>query len=218
VHVPNGIDPVEWEEQTPVDLPQAHAHAIRVARQRGRLLVAYAGAHGIANALGTLLDAAALSRDDSVTWLLIGAGPEKAALQQRVTAERLDNVVMLDAVPKAVIPSLLRAMDVLYIGLQSQPLFRFGISPNKLMDYIMAARPVVCAIAAGNDPVGDSGCGVTVPPDSAQAVVGAIRRLASLSSDERLAMGLRGRDFVLAHHTYPVLARRFIEAIQSHGH
>lgn len=84
------------------------------------------------------------------------------------------------------------------------------------MDYMMAGRPVVCAVEAGNDPVGEAGCGVTVPPGNPQAIADAVRRLASMPGSERDAMGERGRAYVLARHTYLVLAHRFIEAIQLH--
>jgi glycosyltransferase involved in cell wall biosynthesis len=180
------------------------------------VLVAYAGAHGVANDLATLIDAAALMRDQPVTWLLVGSGPEKASLTRRAVERHLDNVVWLDPVPKVAIPTLLRAMDLLYLGLQREPLFRFGISPNKLMDYMMAGRPVVCAIAAGNDPVGEAGCGITVAPGDAAAVAQAAGHLARLTPEERSSMGRRGQEYVQSHHTYPVLARRFIEAIPSH--
>lgn len=213
VHVPNGIDPAEWDHGASAALPPTHAAAIAAARGKGQLLVAYAGAHGVANALGTMLDAAALLRDEPVTWLLIGGGPEKAALAQRVHSEHLVNVVMLDPVDKVAIPTLLRAMDVLYIGLQSEPLFRFGISPNKLMDYMMAARPVICAIAAGNDPVSEAGCGETIAPQDPGALAAAVRRMSALPPGARERMGQAGRAQVESHHVYAVLARRFLDAV-----
>jgi glycosyltransferase involved in cell wall biosynthesis len=212
--VPNGIDPAEWADDSPQGLPAVHAAAIQTARAKGHLLVAYAGAHGVANALGSVLDTAALLRDQPVTWLLVGSGTEKAALQRRVANERLTNVAMLDPVSKAAIPMLLRAMDVLYIGLQSQPLFRFGISPNKLMDYMMAARPVICAIAGGNDPVGDAACGLTITPQDSAALVAAIRQMRELAPEERDRMGQSGRAYVERHHLYAVLAQRFLDAIR----
>jgi len=216
LYVPNGVDPAEWTHEAPVALPPEHASAIASARASGRMLVAYAGAHGIANDLNTLIEAAALLRDQPVTWLLVGNGPEKARLARLAADRSLDHVALLDPVPKAAIPTLLRAMDVLYLGLQREPLFRFGISPNKLMDYMMAARPVVCAIEAGNDPVGEARCGITVPPGDAMAVARAVEQLARLTPEDRGSMGRRGQDYVLSHHTYPVLARRFVEAIESH--
>jgi len=213
VHVPNGIDPAEWAGEAAAPVPPAHAASIARARDRGDLLVAYAGAHGVANALDSMLDAAALMRGDRVSWFLIGDGPEKAALQRRVTDQALAKVELLGPVPKAAIPDLLRRMDVLYIGLRPEPLFRFGISPNKLMDYMMAGRPIVCAIAAGNDLVAEAGCGLTVAPQNAAAVADALHKLAALAPGERHALGESGRAYVLKHHTYPVLAQRFLQAL-----
>lgn len=215
VHVPNGIDPTEWGDEDAVPLPPTHHTAIQTARKQGHLLVAYAGAHGIANALDSMLDAAALVRNEPITWLLVGSGPEKQRLQQRVKTENLDSVTLLDPVPKAAIPTLLRSMDVLYIGLQSEPLFRFGISPNKLMDYMMAERPILSAIAAGNDPVSDAGCGITILPENPQALVDAVRHLGRLSIDQRECMGRSGRAFVEKNHLYSVLAQHFIDAIEN---
>ena len=213
VHVPNGIDPDEWSDVAVTHLPAAHAAAIASAREQGRAIVAYAGAHGLANALHSMLDAAALSRAEPITWMLVGSGTEKAALLRRVRVERLSNVVMLDPVPKAAIPALLRSMDVLYIGLQSEPLFRFGISPNKLMDYMMAGRPIVSAIAAGNDPVGDAGCGETIAPQDPAALAAAVQRLCAMPSDQREILGRAGKAFVERHHLYAGLAQRFLGAI-----
>jgi glycosyltransferase involved in cell wall biosynthesis len=110
------------------------------------------------------------------------------------------------------VPALLASFDIAYIGWQRTPIYRFGIAPNKLMDYMMAGCAVLHSVEAGNDPVAEAGCGVTVAPESADAVVQGLRALAARTQEERRAMGRRGRDFVLAHHTYPVLARRFLDA------
>lgn len=114
---------------------------------------------------------------------------------------------------KAAIPSLLASMDVCYIGLQKQSLFRFGVSPNKLMDYMIAGKPIIHAIEAGNDLVAESGCGISVPPEDPDAIANAIKRLMSMSPAEREEMGRRGREYVIANHDYNILAKKFLEAI-----
>jgi glycosyltransferase involved in cell wall biosynthesis len=80
---------------------------------------------------------------------------------------------------------------------------------------MMAGCAVLHSVEAGNDPVADSGCGLTVAPESPTEVADGLRRLAALGADQRHAMGAKGRDYVMAHHAYPVLARRFLEALQA---
>ncbi|WP_140632963.1 glycosyltransferase family 4 protein [Methylibium rhizosphaerae] len=209
--VPNGITLDEWQGE-PQPLRSDVEAALRVARDAGRKVVGYAGSHGLPNALDTLLDAAALLRDAPLQIVMVGDGHEKQRLAQRVQREGLANVTMLTPIPKAQIPSFLAAIDMAYIGWQRVPIYRFGIAPNKLMDYMMASVPVLHSVEAGNDPVAEAGCGVTVAPESPQAVAEGLRRLAAMSDGQRREMGQRGRAFVLAHHTYPVLAQRFLQA------
>lgn len=209
--VPNGISLDEWQGESQ-SLRADVAAALQAARAAGRTVVGYAGSHGLPNALDTLLDAAALLRGEPLQIVMVGDGHEKERLAQRVQQERLTNVTMLPPIPKAQIPSFLSAIDLAYIGWQRVPIYRFGIAPNKLMDYMMAGCAVLHSVEAGNDPVAEAGCGVTVAPESPQAVADGLCGLAALSADDRRAMGERGRAFVLAHHTYPVLARRFLQA------
>jgi glycosyltransferase involved in cell wall biosynthesis len=208
--VPNGISLDEWQRD-PAPLRDDVAQALRAAA--GKTLVGYAGSMGRPNALDTLLDAASLLRDEPFAFVLVGDGHERARLAQRIADEGLHKVTLLPPIPKAQIPSLLAAVDIAYIGWQQQPIYRFGIAPNKLMDYMMAGCAVLHSVEAGNDPVTEAGCGLTVPPESPAAVADGLHRLAALSDDQRRAMGERGRAFVQAHHTYPVLARCFLDAL-----
>ena len=209
--VPNGTDAAEWR-LAPQPLPAATAAMLAAIRARGEFVVGFAGSHGLANALDTLLSAASLLHDVRVAIVLVGSGPEKERLQARAQSEGLRNVHFLDAVAKQQVPTLLRAFDVAYIGLQRQPLFRFGISPNKLIDYMMAGRPVLQAIEAGNDPVGEARCGLTVAAENPHAVADAIRTLLAMTPATRDAMGRNGTRFVLENLTYDVLGERFTKA------
>ncbi|TMH36433.1 MAG: glycosyltransferase family 4 protein [Betaproteobacteria bacterium] len=209
--VPNGIALDEWQGQTASLSIEIAAH-IDEQRAAGRTVVGYAGSHGLPNALDVLLDAAHALRDEPFAFVLVGDGLQKQRLAQRVAREGLDKVAMFAPVAKAQIPTLLASLDIAYIGWQRTPIYRFGIAPNKLMDYMMAGCAVLHSVDAGNDPVAEARCGVTVAPESADAVAQGLRQLAALSAGERRAMGERGRAFVLAHHTYPVLARRFLDA------
>lgn len=206
--VPNGISLDDWERP-----PEPLRDDVRQALAGEGVCVGYAGSMGLPNALDTLLDAAGQLRGEPLRFVLVGSGHEQARLAARAQAEGLTNVRFLLPIPKAQIPSFLAAVDIAYIGWQRVPIYRFGIAPNKLMDYMMAGCAVLHSVEAGNDPVSEAGCGLTVAPQDAAAVADGLRRLAALSRDERRAMGERGRDFVRAHHAYPVLAQRFLEAL-----
>jgi glycosyltransferase involved in cell wall biosynthesis len=210
--VPNGISLDDWQD-APQPLRDDLARALAQARDTGGMVVGYAGSMGLPNALDALLDAATLLRGLALQFILVGDGHEKARLAQRIADEQLHNVTLLPPIPKAQIPSFLGAIDIAYIGWQRVPIYRFGIAPNKLMDYMMAGVPVLHSVDAGNDPVAEAGCGLTVAPEAPEAVALGLRQLAALSADERRAMGRRGREFVRAHHSYAVLARRFIDAL-----
>lgn len=209
--VPNGIDPGEWLTDSP-DLPDEVRNTLGALRAQDTAIVGYAGTHGVSNALDNMLDAAKLMRGEKVAFVLVGGGPSKASLQERASREKLDNIIFLDPVEKSRVPSLLSYFDIAYIGWHRHPLYRFGIAPNKLMDYMMAARPVLHAVEAGNDPVREAGCGMTIEPDNPEAVVEGVRTLLALPAAERRAMGERGKAFVLENLTYPVLGRRFLAA------
>ena len=212
--VPNGITLDEWEGEA-VPLRADVASHLAAQKAAGRKVVGYAGSHGTPNALEVLLQAAAHMQTEPFSFVLVGSGHEKAALQQQAQEWGLQHVAFFDPIPKAHIPAFLAQLDIAYIGWQRVPIYRFGIAPNKLMDYMMARCVVLHSVEAGNDPVAEAGCGMTVPPADPQAVADGLRQLARLDAATRQRMGESGRQFVLDNHTYPVLAQRFLNACRA---
>ena len=87
-------------------------------------------------------------------------------------------------------------------------LYKYGISFNKIYDYLAAARPIVFGCNALNDPVAEAGAGISVPPENARAMADAVKELACLSSGKRFELGLKGRDYVERNHDIKRLARK----------
>ncbi|MCL6264086.1 glycosyltransferase family 4 protein [Craterilacuibacter sp. RT1T] len=209
--VPNGVDVAEWQGAAEA-LPAAHAQAIARLKADKRFLLGYAGGHGLANALDFLLQAAAQLKEERVSVVLVGDGPDKAALMAQAQALGLDNVLFLPSIAKRAVPAFLAEMDALYIGWRKLPIYRFGINPNKLFDYMMAGKPVIHSVDACNDIVQYAACGISVVSEDAGAIAGAIRQMMAETPNARGRMGAAGRQYVLANHDYKVLARRFIDA------
>ena len=168
----------------------------------------YAGAHGDANALENVI-AAARSLEQQQTPVLIrlvGDGPKKKALMQ--CASDLKSVSFEAPVPKSQIPDLMAEADAILLSLRDVPLFRYGVSPNKLYDAYALGRPVVTTVlGAINAEVEENQLGVTAQPGDPKALAAAIQRLINTSRSERQAMAVRAIE--LAHTTY---SRQLINA------
>jgi glycosyltransferase involved in cell wall biosynthesis len=178
------------------------------------LTIMYLGAHGLANALHTILDAAALLRAegyaDKVRFRLVGDGPNKPDLIRQARTAGLGEMVRFEEpVPKRSVNDVIVEADAFILPLHRGGLYRWGMSPNKLFDYMAAARPIVLAVDAPSNPVAEAGAGLSVPAEDATAVAEAIKTLLVLSPEERWEMGLRGRRHVEAHHDLTRLAERF---------
>ena len=214
VIVPNGVVKDDWNCVNILPVSNTDIiSTIQNKRKRGHIIVGYTGAYANANAIEYLLQAAKLLNRGKISFILLGDGQQKQILKNYISENNLKNVFLFDSVLKLEIPNVLRMFDFVYIGWRNIAIYRFGISPNKLMDYMMAGKPVLHSVKAGNDPVMEAGCGITVEPENPQAIADGILKLAALSEEEREAMGKRGRDYILKNQTYDILAKRFLDFV-----
>jgi glycosyltransferase involved in cell wall biosynthesis len=206
-YLPNGIDLTG--SRTPADAPAAVRDAIR----NGAFTVGFVGTLGRANVLETLIDAASLLDPGEVQVVVVGHGPERARLAAR--AAGAGNVTFAGPIPKAEVAAAVRLFDACYVGYRRSPLYRFGVSPNKLYEYMAAGRPVLFAADAANQPVREADCGRTVAPEDPAALAAAIRSLQGCSEDERVRLGANARAYVERHHEYGQLAGELSEILLS---
>lgn len=203
VWIPNGVDLSAF----PVPAHPAEEH--------DPFTLMYFGAHGRPNGLDNIILAMELlqKRKIPVRLRLIGEGGEKNSLKEMVAEKGLNNVVFEDSVPKEKIPQLAREADAFVFNILNLPLYRFGISLNKLFDYFAAAKPIIYGGAAANDPVSEARAGITVPPEDPGAMAGAVEKLLSMSPQERSDMGRNGRRYVEEKHAFGYLAGKLAQAL-----
>jgi glycosyltransferase involved in cell wall biosynthesis len=189
------------------------------------LLAVYAGAHGRANGLDQLLDAAeALRRrgDRRIRLLLVGEGSEKPRLRAEAAARGLSNVSFMDGLPKLRLAALLAGAQVGVQCLAPVPEFAEWTAPNKLMDYLAAGLPVVAnlpgraarLLAAGD---GHGPCGIATPPGDAAGLADALVWMAD-NTALREAMGLAGRAQAQRRWDRRLLSADFVRAVETAAH
>lgn len=173
----------------------------------------YFGAHGGANDLENVVRAMALvgtsSGGEGISLRLIGDGPNKPGLVALSNELGCQNIRFEASVKKGAIPELAAEADAFVFNLVDAQMFRFGISPNKLFEYMAAARPVLFSCDAASNPIDKSKGGVSVPPNNPAALAEAILDLARKTPQERALMGDAGRKFVEENFRISHLAQRY---------
>ncbi len=215
VNIPNGVNPELFSDNS-VELPSELDKMILSFKSNYKVLIGYTGAHGIANALETIIETATLlqeKRNIKFHFLLVGEGSEKRSIQEKSESLGLKNVSFFEPIPKKVIPVFLRSVDINVICARKTSLYKYGTSLNKLWDYMMCAKPIIWAISSANDPIAEANCGITVPPEEPEKLANAILELYNLSEKEKQEMGMRGREYVMKYQSTPVLVNKLLEAI-----
>ena len=192
------------------------------ARQRIRkeleladcFVVVYAGLLGIAQGLGTSLEAAAqiMKLEQAVHFLFIGDGPVRTKLIEQTQALELDNVTFLPAQPRKNIPDYPSAGDAALVPLIRQRLV--GALPSKMFDAMACERPVILAAEGESCQVLDeTNAGIIIPPQDASALVESILHLSS-TPDLCRYYGKNGREAVVKHYSRQAQARILVTLLE----
>jgi glycosyltransferase involved in cell wall biosynthesis len=203
--VPNGADLSMFDPQADgLDFRKEHG-------LEGKFVALYAGAHGMSNDLGVLLEAAVLLRENpQIAVVLLGDGKEKPTLQRRAAEMGLANVFFIPPIPKTEMASALAAADACIAILKPIPLYA-TVYPNKVFDYMAAGKPVILAIGGViREVIEQAGAGIPVPPGNPQAIAEAALTLAQ-ELHVGQEMGIKGRQYLQDHFDRPALAEKMSE-------
>ena len=182
--VPNGVDVAMFDQAIDRDSFRSEHNL------QDKFVLIYAGAHGVSNDLGTILDAAGILKDvPSIRFVLLGDGKEKDALQERARQLSLNNVLFLPPVPKKEIPGALAGADACVAILKPIEAYKTTY-PNKVFDYMAAGKPVLLMIdGVIRDVVEGADAGIFIEPGDAEGLAVAVQEL---EADPALGVRLGG--------------------------
>jgi glycosyltransferase involved in cell wall biosynthesis len=209
--IPMGVDEEALRDAEP--LP---ANYVREHFPPGKFLIAHAGTIGITNALDTFLECAESLQDHPhLHFLVVGEGDLRAEYQRRYAHVR--NLSFAPRVKKSMVQSVLSRCSLLYFSVHPSRVWNYGQSLNKVIDYMLAGKPVVASYTGYPSMINEAGCGSYVPAGDVAALRQEILRYAAMSDDERAELGERGRQWLLAHRRYPLLARQYLQVLLPDG-
>lgn len=184
----------------------------KTTKQTNLFTVMYTGAHGVANSLDTILYAAEVLKkqgyEDKILFRFIGDGIEKRNLINLTNQLNLKNVIFEDPVPKKVIFKKMYEADALIAVMKKTDLYKWGISFNKLYDYLAVSKPIIFSVDSYNDPVKEANAGISVPPEDPIALANAIINLYNMTDEDREQMGKRGKAYVEKNYDFAELSAK----------
>jgi glycosyltransferase involved in cell wall biosynthesis len=175
----------------------------------------YLGAHGVANDLMQVVEAAKAFKDDEqIHFVLIGDGMQKKLLKQKASEYNLKNIEFIDSVPKHEVVDYVNASDVCMAILKKTDTFK-TVYPNKVFDYMSCKKPVFVTIdGITRDLVETSNCGLYAEPENLVEFKKVVDKFLSMSDIELKDFGENGYKYVKEKFDREKLAERYIELIK----
>jgi glycosyltransferase involved in cell wall biosynthesis len=206
--IPMGIDLSLM--QKPDKLPVEY---LNTYLPRGKFVVGYVGSIGVSNALDTFFQCIeAMVEKDDIHFLIVGDGYLKGKYCQKYG--HLKNLTIAESVCKTAVQSILELCDLLYFSAKRCGVWKYGQSLNKLIDYMMAGKPVVASYTGFQSMINESKCGTFVNAEDLNALKLEIERYSKLDQSERLAIGKRGREWLYNNRQYSMLGDEYAKIIQ----
>ncbi len=215
VCVPNGYFPDEWtDDRFNLALPEEHQKVFDGLQ--GKIIVGFAGGFAVSGNVITLVKSAAeLKNQTDIHFVLVGKGPELSSYEKVIKEEGLNNITILPAVPKNLIPAINKHFDIAHLGGLHSELHQYGTSYNKMTDYMLSGKPIIQSVDEPGSVVERVGCGIRVEAENVKAVADAIVKLADMTTEERTEMGRKGKEYVEMNLTWSKLAQDFLKSFES---
>ncbi|MEO9023069.1 MAG: glycosyltransferase family 4 protein [Ginsengibacter sp.] len=184
-------------------------------KKTGEFVVGYAGTMGRSNALDGIFNAARTLSNihPNIKFVFVGDGPLKSIFQEKYND--LTNVTFIPPVPKASLPRVLEKTDVLINTWLNRPIYRFGVSPNKWIDYMYASKPILVAYSGYKCIIEEAECGMFVPAEDTNALIEGIVKFSKMSPVELNQIGNNGKEYLLKNLSYESLAGIFFQRLKT---
>lgn len=177
-------------------------------------IVGYAGTIGQANCVDQIIESAKLLKDENILFVIMGGGPLKERIVEEARKARLAKVHFFDKAPKKMVTIFLKHADLLlnpWMG--DVTIYRYGVSPNKWIDYMLSEKPVLVALNGHYSIINDAECGKFIESNNPELMAKEILNFSRMDPALLKQMGENGKRYLLNNLTYDRLTDRYLEVI-----
>ena len=185
-----------------------------IVHDEKKFIVGYAGTIGLANNVGLIIEAAKILKNyDNIEFRILGGGDLKDELIKYVDELDLKNVIFLDKIKKDKVYNFLINCDILVNPTNDLKIYEYGVSPNKWIDYMYAARPIIVPYNGYQSIINKAKCGEFIETNNPKIFSETILKYSTMSKKELDEIGKRGKNYLLNNLNYNVLSDKYLEAI-----
>lgn len=213
-YMPMGFDPEYWVVDNKEEI-NTFKDIYRKYNPSNHFTLGYAGTIGVANCVDQIIEAATLLKSKPIIFAILGGGPLKEELKQTIEKRKLDNILFLEPVPKSQVQHFLKSCDLLLNPINGKSLYKYGVSPNKWIDYMFSGKPILVSLTGFHSIINEAGCGRFIESDNIQALTDTILEFSLMDRAQLEEMGQKGKEYVINHLNYEVLTKKYLEIIDN---
>ena len=177
-----------------------------------KVIVGYAGSFGISNALNPFIESIKLASEyTNILFLLVGSGDLKEHFKEQL--KDYNNVIFLDRIAQNQVKDFLNICDILYLSTEHSKRWDYGQSMNKVVEYMLASKPIIASYTGFPSMINEAGCGKFVNSDKPENLKNEILEYVNMPKEQRMLIGRKGREWIYSERKYSQLAKKYLEAI-----
>jgi len=182
---------------------------------KNKFIVGYAGTIGVANRVEIIVEVAEKlnNKNNNILFAILGDGPLKSKLEERT--KKLNNIVFFPKVKKEFVNNFLSKCDILVNPWQDKNLYKFGVSPNKWIDYMYSAKPIIVSYNGYKSIINEAKCGEFIPANNVKLLTEKIVEYSKKDKTELKKIGENGKKYLEKNLSYFVLSKKYIDIFNS---
>lgn len=201
--IPFGYDPGLYNNLEP--LPGGYEERYI---PKNKFIIGYAGSIGTTNALDTLIKCAKEMKEHlNIHFLLLGDGDLLNEYKSQTSGQK--NITFAPKVKKPQVQMVLRHCQVLYFSVENSNVWRYGLSLNKLIDYMIAGKPIIASYSGYPSMLNEAQCGIFIPAKDVRSLIMVIHEFSKLKNHQLESIGKRGKQWLLKNRPYNKIALEY---------